>query len=33
MRKFYALLFAGLFFFGGTAFSQDRLSSLNFEEH
>ncbi len=31
MRKFYFTLFAVLFIFGGTAFSQDRVSSLNFE--
>ncbi len=31
MKKIYFLFLAGLFFFGGTTFAQDRVSSLNFE--
>jgi len=31
MKKFYYLLLAGFFLFGGTVFGQDRVSSLNFE--
>ena len=31
MKKIYLTLLAGLFFFGGNAFAQDRVSSLNFE--